>query len=471
VADGAILGFAPGATNLTTRIVSAVVGSSTGGGLSAVFPGQIGNPSQPAGFVTSLTLVGSVPVSLQMANAIPGVIPLIGYGTLSGSGTVTTGVLPTGVVGVVTNDTAEKVIKLVVTSAPTPVYSTVVFNDTFEPDETGTPATRGDDAGDPADIIWRTRANTGSQSTAANFGVTNDVVLGNCLFYNGTGNFYVVGQFDDNPADGITTFPTNDTHSGGLSIPLGPNAGDRLRFTMDIRTSGINPTSSQTFRIGVSLDPDGPLAGAETASNTWLNDARGYYLQFAYGTATNVSLWKETGDVNTSPLTGTDTTQLTAGTGATVGIGADTLKHNLRIDVTRGSSAVTVSAYWDNVLVSTATDSTQPYDTFNTFALQVTSSGSLYLFDNVKLEAIAAGPIQIVPVISNVAVSNGNLLLHGTGGSDGGPYSVLSTTNLALPTANWSLFGTNVFDSSGNFSFTNAIAPGAPQQYFRLRAP
>jgi hypothetical protein len=39
------------------------------------------------------------------------------------------------------------------------------------------------------------------------------------------------------------------------------------------------------------------------------------------------------------------------------------------------------------------------------------------------------------------------------------------------PLSIWVSLVTNQFDLSGNFSFTNGIAPGEPQRYFSLRVP
>lgn len=39
------------------------------------------------------------------------------------------------------------------------------------------------------------------------------------------------------------------------------------------------------------------------------------------------------------------------------------------------------------------------------------------------------------------------------------------------PLGNWVSVGTSHFDSSGNFSFINPIAPGELQRYSRIRTP
>jgi hypothetical protein len=35
----------------------------------------------------------------------------------------------------------------------------------------------------------------------------------------------------------------------------------------------------------------------------------------------------------------------------------------------------------------------------------------------------------------------------------------------------WTVVGTGTFDGSGNFSFTNAVTPGASKQFYRIRVP
>jgi len=57
--------------------------------------------------------------------------------------------------------------------------------------------------------------------------------------------------------------------------------------------------------------------------------------------------------------------------------------------------------------------------------------------------------------------------------SDGpayGPYRVLTTTNLALLVASWSVLTTNYFDASGQINppFNTPVNPGQAQQFFML---
>jgi fibronectin-binding autotransporter adhesin len=77
--------------------------------------------------------------------------------------------------------------------------------------------------------------------------------------------------------------------------------------------------------------------------------------------------------------------------------------------------------------------------------------------------------VSIQPVISTVAMSGGNLVFSGSGGTPGGTFYVLTSANLLLPLANWTLTTTNMFDGGGNFSVTNAVNPDSAQEYYLLK--
>jgi hypothetical protein len=75
------------------------------------------------------------------------------------------------------------------------------------------------------------------------------------------------------------------------------------------------------------------------------------------------------------------------------------------------------------------------------------------------------------PTIQQVMMSGGNILMNGTNNNGpGGTYHVLTSTNLLLPRANWAVVANGSFDSTGKFSFTNALATN-PRQFYMLRVP
>jgi hypothetical protein len=52
----------------------------------------------------------------------------------------------------------------------------------------------------------------------------------------------------------------------------------------------------------------------------------------------------------------------------------------------------------------------------------------------------------------------------------GGLYTVLTSTNLALPLTNWTPLNTGIFGVNGNFSSTNAMGTNG-QQFYILKLP
>jgi len=72
--------------------------------------------------------------------------------------------------------------------------------------------------------------------------------------------------------------------------------------------------------------------------------------------------------------------------------------------------------------------------------------------------------------ITGFSLNGANVVITGTNGQAGDAYYLLTSTNLSLPRSQWQPVATNVPGSSGNYTFTatNAVAPGALQQYYIL---
>lgn len=75
------------------------------------------------------------------------------------------------------------------------------------------------------------------------------------------------------------------------------------------------------------------------------------------------------------------------------------------------------------------------------------------------------------PTLSVTRLANGSVVLSGSGGVANGNYYVLTATNVATPLTNWKPTATNTYDASGNFSVTNTVTPGVPQQFYRIAQP
>jgi autotransporter-associated beta strand protein len=76
----------------------------------------------------------------------------------------------------------------------------------------------------------------------------------------------------------------------------------------------------------------------------------------------------------------------------------------------------------------------------------------------------------VPPVITSFSFAGRNVVISGTAAQAGATYYLLMSTNLLLPTRQWTAVATNVAAQSNNFAFiaTNAVSPTDPQQFFIL---
>ena len=93
-------------------------------------------------------------------------------------------------------------------------------------------------------------------------------------------------------------------------------------------------------------------------------------------------------------------------------------------------------------------------------------TGSQVGFTNSFGQAVATKP-----VISSITLVGNNLVMSGQNGLAGLTYTTVMSTNVALPLVQWTPVATNVLAVSGNFTITatNAVSPGARQQFYTLK--
>jgi hypothetical protein len=273
-----------------------------------------------------------------------------------------------------------------------PAQASTVFYDTFEPDGV-TPATRHDDAGVGfgLDLQWRPRI--GSQAGA--YSVVNDAVFGNALKFRQSGNsLWLLGQFDNNAADGVAT------GAGSSPVSLGLNLNDSIDLSLRIRVSAT--VSSRSFQLGLVNIPGGPIAADPGTDSTWIDPCTGYFFRMTENTPALVSTFKQMGSATVTPYQGAPVTIANLSTGiggVTAAFGADTLAHTIELKLTRVTPGVQIDSYWDGTLVSTAIDDGSlgvgsyggpgPYTTFNTIGIAYGTGNVDYILDDVRLEITA----------------------------------------------------------------------------------
>ena len=104
---------------------------------------------------------------------------------------------------------------------------------------------------------------------------------------------------------------------------------------------------------------------------------------------------------------------------------------------------------------------------FASLSLPVLATGLVWNTNLLAVNGTLSVAAYLPPVIGPPAVTGTNITVGGSGGIPGWTYYVLAATNLAAPA--WVPIATNQYDLNGNFTFTNTLAPGSAQQFFRLQ--
>ena len=272
VVDGTKLVCWSAAPGTTVNLPSATLGSTTGANLLAQFTGNSGNPTTPAGYITNLTLNGSTPVSILCGGLQAGTIPLFQYTTLSGSGSVTNGALPQGVVGSITNNPTTKTISLVITGINPLVWSGVTssiwdINVSTNWLLSATPTTYLDAA---SVCLFNDTAVTGNVIVTQAVSPGSMVFSNNSVAYNlgasGTGS---IGGFGGlvKAGTGTLVITNANTYSGGTTISGG---------TLQINNAGGIGTGAATINGGAltvnypvsSVTFSNPISGSGTVNLT-----------------------------------------------------------------------------------------------------------------------------------------------------------------------------------------------------------
>jgi hypothetical protein len=76
-----------------------------------------------------------------------------------------------------------------------------------------------------------------------------------------------------------------------------------------------------------------------------------------------------------------------------------------------------------------------------------------------------------MPGIASFSIAGSDLIINASNGVAGTLCSVLMSTNLASPIAQWTLVSSARLSTSGNFTqiATNSVDPGVPQRFYRLQ--
>jgi fibronectin-binding autotransporter adhesin len=97
-------------------------------------------------------------------------------------------------------------------------------------------------------------------------------------------------------------------------------------------------------------------------------------------------------------------------------------------------------------------------------------TGLAWSFNPTNGTAKVVAVVSSAPRFTSIHVSGTTLSLTATNGVANGQYVLYSSTNLALPLAQWSAVLTNSFDANGNVNLsTNIVSPGIASQFYILK--
>jgi len=100
--------------------------------------------------------------------------------------------------------------------------------------------------------------------------------------------------------------------------------------------------------------------------------------------------------------------------------------------------------------------------------MTVQQNSSLATYSSIT-STITNSPTPVTIHVGFSAGNGGSLALSGTGGSAGGTYYIVGTTNLALPVTQWTVLSTNSFDGSGNFNISVPVVSTNPNVFLRIK--
>ena len=297
---------------------------------------------------------------------------------------------------------------------------------------------------------------------------TSTLTITNAHLENSCSNYDVVVSYGDGsitasnanllvlPWPFIITAPTNQTVMVGSNVSFTVVAnGAPLLYAWSTNQSTVIPNGGRI---------SGATNSTLTISDVQPSDAGTYWVYVGNGAnSTNVSA---TLTVLTFPpqITVPPANQ-TVGVGSTVtfaitATGGTPLFYHWQTNGVNLTNGGQFSGVTTNTLTIT---NVQPANS-GTYTIVVTNS-----FGSVSTNAlltVLTSPRFIIPAPN----SNGTVL-SGSGGTNGGTYYALVSSNLLTPLNLWTPIVTNQFGSQGQFAFTNIVETNLPELFYILKEP
>jgi hypothetical protein len=328
-------------------------------------------------------------------------------------------------------------------------------------------------------LIWTNLVNGGTNFLVGGthiIGATNATLTINTVESNDSGNYQVIvtnfaGSVTSSPPavltvtnnpPTITTQPTNQTVGVGSNVTFSVNG-----------PAPAPPYFFQWLKDGTNLVNGGRISGSTNAAlqinNAQTNDDGNYWV-IVSNVGGSVTSSNAVLTVVAFPTIIVPPTNQTVGLGSVVtfavtAVGTSPLSYQWQMNGTNLANGGRIGGATNSAL--------------NITNVQAGDDGGYTVIVTNSVGSVTSSPPAVLTVLTSphfggitaAGGGSGGFILNGAGGTNGGTYSVLTSTNLATPLGLWTPIATNNFDSQGRFIFTNLAPTNTPQLFYILQMP
>jgi fibronectin-binding autotransporter adhesin len=274
---------------------------------------------------------------------------------------------------------------------------------------------------------------------------------------------------------GLTNTYTGETiiSGGTLALYSGSDNGSIASSALINITGGatldVSGRSNDTFTLAAGQTLNGGAGTVAGSINGIFIAAAGSVL--APGTGiTNTGAIDVAG---AATLAGATQMKLSAMTGSNDVLRAAAITYGGTLTVTNAGGTVTNGQTFQLFVASNGV-----YNTASFSSVMLPAATGLSWTNNLAFNGTITAGVVVVPptppAITGISLTGTQLIISGTSSATdlSYTYSVLTTTNLLSPVANWTVLSTgSAFIPGGNFRTTNTVNPNALQNYYMLRVP
>ncbi len=301
-------------------------------------------------------------------------------------------------------------------------------------------------------------------------GATNAILTISCPETNDSGNYQIIiTNYAGSVTSSVATLTVTNIPTVFTVQPNSQTAGTGSTAQFNFNATFQQPATAQWLKDGTNLINGGRISGASnsftlTINNAGTNDDGTYWVvvttPWGLLASSNAVL-----TVVSLPTITVPPTNQTVGLGATVtfavtAVGLAPLSYRWQMNGTSLVNGGRISGVTNSALILSNA--------------QTSDDGGYTVIVTNNVGSVTSSPPAVLTVLTAplfggiTAGTNGGFILSGVGGTNSGSYTVLTSTNLAIPPALWTPVATNQFGSQGQFVFTNLAPTDAPQLFYLL---